>query len=318
MKWKKFTLTTTTEAVDLISCAFDEIGIEGIEIEDNIPLTEKETKGMFIDILPELPPDEGIAKVSFYLDDDADVPGMLEKVNEALEELKMFTDLGACTIEASETEDKDWINNWNQYFRPFTVDDILIKPTWETIPEEHKDKLLIQIDPGTAFGTGMHETTQLCIRQLRKYTGSDTKVLDVGTGSGILGITALKLGAKEVFGTDLDENAITAVGENLEANGIPAGLFTVLQGNIIDDKEVQDAAGYEYYDVAVANILADVIIMLQKEIPVHIKKGGIFITSGIINMKEEVVKEAFAANSAFEIIEVTYQGEWVSITARKK
>ena len=318
MKWKKFTLTTTTEAVDLISCAFDEIGIEGIEIEDNIPLTEKETKGMFIDIIPELPPDEGIAKVSFYLDDDADVPGMLEKVNEALEELKMFTDLGACTIEASETEDKDWINNWKQYFKPFTVDDILIKPTWETIPEEHKDKLLIQIDPGTAFGTGMHETTQLCIRQLRKYTGSDTKVLDVGTGSGILGITALKLGAKEVFGTDLDENAITAVGENLEANGIPAGLFTVLQGNIIDDKEVQDAAGYEYYDVAVANILADVIIMLQKEIPVHIKKGGIFITSGIINMKEEVVKEAFAANSAFEIIEVTYQGEWVSITARKK
>lgn len=318
MKWKKFTLTTTTEAVDLISCAFDEIGIEGIEIEDNIPLTVKETKGMFIDILPELPPDEGIAKVSFYLDDDADVPGMLEKVNEALEELKMFTDLGACTIEASETEDKDWINNWKQYFKPFTVDDILIKPTWETIPEEHKDKLLIQIDPGTAFGTGMHETTQLCIRQLRKYTGSDTKVLDVGTGSGILGITALKLGAKEVFGTDLDENAITAVGENLEANGIPAGLFTVLQGNIIDDKEVQDAAGYEYYDVAVANILADVIIMLQKEIPVHIKKGGIFITSGIINMKEEAVKEAFAANSAFEIIEVTYQGEWVSITARKK
>ena len=318
MKWKKFTLTTTTEAVDLISCAFDEIGIEGIEIEDNIPLTEKETKGMFIDILPELPPDEGIAKDSFYLDEDPDVPGMLEKVNEALEELKMFTDLGACTIEASETEDKDWINNWKQYFKPFTVDDILIKPTWETIPEEHKDKLLIQIDPGTAFGTGMHETTQLCIRQLRKYTGSDTKVLDVGTGSGILGITALKLGAKEVFGTDLDENAITAVGENLEANGIPAGLFTVLQGNIIDDKEVQDAAGYEYYDVAVANILADVIIMLQKEIPVHIKKGGIFITSGIINMKEEVVKEAFAANSAFEIIEVTYQGEWVSITARKK
>lgn len=318
MKWKKFTLTTTTEALDLISCAFDEIGIEGIEIEDNIPLTEKETKGMFIDILPELPPDEGIAKVSFYLDDDADVPGMLEKVNEALEELKMFTDLGACTIEASETEDKDWINIWKQYFKPFTVDDILIKPTWETIPEEHKDKLLIQIDPGTAFGTGMHETTQLCIRQLRKYTGSDTKVLDVGTGSGILGITALKLGAKEVFGTDLDENAITAVGENLEANGIPAGLFTVLQGNIIDDKEVQDAAGYEYYDVAVANILADVIIMLQKEIPVHIKKGGIFITSGIINMKEEAVKEALAANSAFEIIEVTYQGEWVSITARKK
>ena len=318
MKWKKFTLTTTTEAVDLISYTLDELGIEGIEIEDNIPLTEKETKGMFIDILPELPPDEGVAKVSFYLDEDDDIPAMMAKVKEALEELKPFTDLGACTFAESETEDKDWINNWKQYFKPFTVDDILIKPTWEEIPEEHKDKLLIQIDPGTAFGTGQHETTQLCIRQLRKYVTPETVLLDVGTGSGILGITALKLGAKTVFGTDLDENAITAVGENLEANGINSEKFAVLQGNIIDDKAVQDAAGYEKYDVAVANILADVIILLQKEVPVHLKKGGIFITSGIINMKEEAVRAAFAANDAFEVIGVTYQGEWLSVTARKK
>ena len=317
MKWKKFTLTTTTEAVDLISYTLDELGIEGIEIEDNIPLTEKETKGMFIDILPELPPDEGVAKVSFYLDEDDDIPAMMAKVKEALEELKPFTDLGACTFAESETEDKDWINNWKQYFKPFTVDHILIKPTWETVPEEHKDKLLIQIDPGTAFGTGMHETTQLCIRQLEKYVTPDSEVLDVGTGSGILGITALKLGAKHVFGTDLDENAITAVGENLEANGIAPEQFKVVQGNIID-KTVQDEAKYEYYDIAVANILADVIIMLQKEIPVHIKKNGIFITSGIIDMKEEAVKAAFEANDAFEIVEITHQGEWVSVTARKK
>ena len=318
MKWKKFTLTTTTEAVDLISYTLDELGIEGIEIEDNIPLTEKETKGMFIDILPELPPDEGVAKVSFYLDEDDDIPAMMAKVKEVLEELKPFTDLGACTFAESETEDKDWINNWKQYFKPFTVDHILIKPTWETVPEEHKDKLLIQIDPGTAFGTGMHETTQLCIRQLEKYVTPDSEVLDVGTGSGILGITALKLGAKHVFGTDLDENAITAVGENLEANGIAPEQFKVVQGNIIDDKAVQDEVKYEYYDIAVANILADVIIMLQKEIPVHIKKNGIFITSGIIDMKEEAVKAAFEANDAFEIVEITHQGEWVSVTARKK
>ena len=318
MKWKKFTLTTTTEAVDLISYTLDELGIEGIEIEDNIPLTEKETKGMFIDILPELPPDEGVAKVSFYLDEDDDIPAMMAKVKEALEELKPFTDLGACTFAESETEDKDWINNWKQYFKPFTVDHILIKPTWETVPEEHKDKLLIQIDPGTAFGTGMHETTQLCIRQLEKYVTPDSEVLDVGTGSGILGITALKLGAKHVFGTDLDENAITAVGENLEANGIAPEQFKVVQGNIIDDKTVQDEVKYAYYDIAVANILADVIIMLQKEIPVHIKKNGIFITSGIIDMKEEAVKAAFEANDAFEIVEITHQGEWVSVTARKK
>lgn len=318
MKWNKFTLTTTTEAVDLISNLFDEIGIEGIEIEDNIPLTEAETKGMFIDILPELPPDEGVAKVSFYLEDLSDLERILKEIEEGLDDLSQFVDVGERTIEASETEDKDWINNWKQYFKPFTVDDILIKPTWEEMPEEHKDKLLIQIDPGTAFGTGQHETTQLCIRQLRKYLTPDSEILDVGTGSGILGITALKLGAKEVFGTDLDENAITAVGENLEANQIDGEKFRVLQGNIIDDKAVQDQVGYERYDIVVANILADVIILLQKEIPVHLKKGGIFITSGIINMKEEAVKEAMSQNEALEIIETTYQGEWVSITTRKR
>ena len=318
MKWKKFTLTTTTQAVDLVSSMLDDIGIEGVEIEDNVPLTERETKGMFIDILPELPPDEGVAKVSFYVDDDRDIEELMKQVEEGLDELAVFTDLGQRAIAASETEDKDWINNWKQYFKPFTVDDILIKPTWETIPEEHKDKLLVQIDPGTAFGTGMHETTQLCIRQLKKAVDSGTKLLDVGTGSGILGITALKLGAKEVWGTDLDENAITAVGENLEANGISGERFHVLQGNILNDPSVQEWAGFGCYDVAVANILADVIIMLVDEIPVHLKQGGLFITSGIINMKEQAVLDAFAKNPAFEVLEVTRQGEWVSVTARKR
>lgn len=318
MKWNKFTLTTTTEAVDLISNLFDEIGIEGIEIEDNIPLTTAETKGMFIDILPELPPDEGVAKVSFYLEDVSDLERILSDIEKGLDELSEFVDVGDRTLTASETEDKDWINNWKQYFKPFTVDDILIKPTWEEIPKEHQDKLLIQIDPGTAFGTGQHETTQLCIRQLRKYIAGDTRVLDVGTGSGILGITALKLGANGGFGTDLDEHAITAVLENLEANQIDRERFQVIQGNIIDDKKIQEQVGYECYDIAVANILADVIIMLQAQIPAHLKSGGIFITSGIINMKEQAVTEPLRANGALEIIETTYQGEWVSITARKR
>ncbi len=318
MKWKKFTLKTTTEAVDYLSGMFDEIGIQGIEIEDNIPLTESETKGMFIDILPELPPDDGTAKVSFYLDDDDDAEAVLKEVEAGIEELRQFVEVGEGTILASETEDKDWINNWKQYFKPFTVDHILIKPTWEEIPREHEDKLLIQIDPGTTFGTGKHETTQLCIRQLEKYVKPGDKVLDLGTGSGILGITALKLGAEYVFGTDLDENAITAVHENLRANNIPKEKFGVIQGNIIDEKSVQDGAGYECYDIAVANILADIIIMIQKEVPVHMKKGGIFITSGIIDMKEQAVKDALSANEAFEILEVTRQGEWVSVTARKK
>lgn len=318
MKWKKFTLETTTEAVDLISNLFDEIGIEGIEIEDNIPLTEAETKGMFIDILPELPPDDGTARVSFYLEDLSELDRIMREIEEGLDDLSQFVDVGSRQITTSETEDKDWINNWKQYFKPFTVDDILIKPTWEEIPAEHQDKLLIQIDPGTAFGTGTHETTQLCIRQLRKYVTPESQILDVGTGSGILGIAALKLGARSVFGTDLDENAISAVRENIEANGISSDQFTVIQGNIIDDEAVQKQVGFAAYDIAVANILADVIILLQTEIAAHIRPGGLFITSGIINMKEAAVKEALAANAEFEILETTYQGEWVSITARRK
>lgn len=318
MKWNKFTLKTRSEVEDIVISTLADVGIEGVEIQDKQPLTESDKQQMFVDIMPDIPDDDGIAYLNFYLDVDEDKEKVLADVRAALAEMQEFLDLGECTITESETEDKDWINNWKQYFKPFTVDHILIKPTWETVPEEHKDKLLIQIDPGTAFGTGMHETTQLCIRQLEKYVTPDSEVLDVGTGSGILGITALKLGAKHVFGTDLDENAITAVGENLEANGIAPEQFKVVQGNIIDDKTVQDEAKYEYYDIAVANILADVIIMLQKEIPVHIKKNGIFITSGIIDMKEEAVKAAFEANDAFEIVEITHQGEWVSVTARKK
>ena len=318
MKWKKYTLTTTTEAVDLISSMLDEIGIEGIEIEDNVPLTEQETKGMFIDILPELPPDEGVARVSFYLEDASREAEILKQVREGVEELRAFVDPGAGTVEISETEDKDWINNWKKYFKRFTVDDILIKPTWETVPPQDQDKLLIQIDPGTAFGTGQHETTQLCIHQLKKHVKPGDRVLDVGTGSGILGITALKLGAGEVFGTDLDENAITAVGENLEANGISQDRFRAVQGNIIDDETLQKEAGEGCWDIAVANILADVIIPLQKEIPAHLKDGGLFIASGIINMKEQAVREAVEANPLLEITEIHHQGEWVSVTARKR
>ena len=318
MKWEKYTIRTTTEAEDFVSSMLADLGVEGVQIEDNIPLSAEEKAQLFIDILPELPPDDGEASVSFFLEAGEPHEELLAQVRDGLEGLRAFVEIGAGAIRQGETEDKDWINNWKQYFKPFTVDDILIKPTWETVPKEHEDKLLIQIDPGTAFGTGMHETTQLCIRQLKKYVGNGDRVLDVGTGSGILGITALKLGAGFVLGTDLDENAIAAVGENLEANGISGEAFLVIQGNIIDDRAVQDAAGYEVWDVAVANILADVILLLQQEIAVHLKKGGIWITSGIIDMKEEAVREAFLSNPAFELLETTRQGEWVSFTVRKR
>ena len=316
MKWNRFTVKTTTEAEDIVICTLAEVGVEGAEILDKKPLTEEDKEQMFVDIMPEGPEDDGIAYLNFYLEEDADKEEILKNVRAALEELKSFMDIGEGTIEESETEDKDWINNWKQYFHQFYVDDILIVPSWEEVKAEDKDKMILHIDPGTAFGTGMHETTQLVIRQLKKYVTPDTELLDVGTGSGILGIVSLKLGAKHVVGTDLDPCAVPAVAENKEANQIPDEAFDMMIGNIIDDKEVQDKVGYEKYDIVAANILADVLVPLTPVIVNQMKKGAYYITSGILDVKEEVVVQA-VKKAGLTLVEVTHQGEWISVTARK-
>ena len=316
MKWNKYTLKTRSEVEDIVISTLADVGVEGVEIEDKVPLTESDKKQMFVDILPDGPADDGIAYLNFYVEEDQDPQPLLDRVKEALDELRMFMDIGECTITESQTEDKDWINNWKQYFHQFYVDDILIIPSWEEVKPEDKDKMIIHIDPGTAFGTGMHETTQLCMRQLKKYVNKDTQILDVGTGSGILSIAALKLGAAHAVGTDLDPCAISAVKENLEANEVPVTAMDMILGNIIDDKKIQDEVGYEKYDIVVANILADVLIPLTPVILHQMKKGGLYITSGIIDDKEESVVAAVKA-AGLEVVEITHQGEWVSVTARK-
>ena len=317
MKWNKFRLKTTTESEDIVSSMLMDLGIQGIEIEDKIPLTQSDKEQMFVDILPEIEADDGVAYISFYLEEDEDKEEVLANVKKELEEMRAYTNVGACTIEESQTEDVDWVNNWKQYFHQFYVDDVLIIPSWEEVKPEDEDKMIIHIDPGTAFGTGMHETTQLCIRQIRKYVTPDTTILDVGCGSGILGMLALKFGAKYSVGTDLDPCAIDATYENMEVNGITKDQYEVMIGNIIDDKEVQDKVGYEKYDIVVANILADVLVPLTPVILHQLKTGGIYITSGIIDAKEETVVEA-VKEAGLEVLEVTYQGEWVSVTARNK
>ena len=327
MKWKKFRIKTKTEAEDIIISTLYDIGLEGAQIEDNVPLTALEKEQMFVDILPQMAEDDGTAYLSFFVEETEEgglllngetktEEDILKAVKEELDGLRDFMDIGEGSIAVDETEDIDWINNWKQYFKQFYVDDILIIPSWEEVKEEDKDRMIIHIDPGTAFGTGMHETTQLCIRQLKKYVTEDTEILDVGTGSGILSIVALKLGAKHAVGTDLDPCAVPAVEENKEANEIPVQDFDMMIGNIIDDKDVQDAVGYEKYDIVAANILADVLVPLTPVIVNQMKKGGIYITSGIIDDKEETVVEAVKA-AGLEVLEVTYQGEWVSVTARK-
>ena len=316
MKWNQFRLKTTTEAEDIVSSMLADLGIEGVQIEDKIPLTQSDKEQMFVDILPDIPEDDGCAYLTFYLDEDVDKQELLLKVRQELEEMRSYLNVGECTIEESQTEDVDWVNNWKQYFHQFYIDDILVIPSWENVEAKDSDKMVIHIDPGTAFGTGMHETTQLCIRQIRKYLKDGDRILDVGTGSGILSIAALKLGAGYALGTDLDPCAVTAVKENMEVNGLKEDQYDVILGNIIDDPKVQSEAGEEAYDIVTANILAEVLLPLTPVVIHQLKKGGIYITSGIIDDKEAVVVEAVKA-AGLEVLEVTHQGEWVSVTARK-
>ena len=316
MKWNKFRLKTTPAAEDIVSSMLMDLGIQGVEIEDRIPLTQTDKEQMFVDILPEIEEDDGTAYLSFYLEEDEDKGKILADVKRELKEMSEYVDVGECLIEESQTEDVDWVNNWKQYFHQFYVDDILIIPSWEDVRPDDEDKMIIHIDPGTAFGTGMHETTQLCIRQLRKYVTKSTRILDVGCGSGILGMLALKFGAAYSVGTDLDPCAIDATYENMEVNGITRDRYEVMTGNIIDDKEIQDKVGYGCYDIVVANILADVLVELTPVIVSQLKPGGIYITSGIIDDKEETVTEAVKA-AGLTVLDVTYQGEWVCVTARK-
>lgn len=319
MKWNKITVKTTTDAEDIIISTLYDIGLEGAQIEDNVPLTESEKEQMFVDILPQTKPDDGIAYLNFFVEEneDTNIDKLIEDAKAALDELREFMDIGEGSITLSETEDKDWINNWKEFFHQFYIDDLLVIPSWEEVKEEDKDKKVLHIDPGTAFGTGKHETTQLCIRQLKKYVKPGDEVLDVGTGSGILGILALMFKAGHVVGTDLDPCALTAAYENMDTNGINREDFDVLIGNIITEKEVQEQVGFEKYDVVLANILAEVLVPLTPVIVNHMKKGAIYITSGIINIREDMVKKAIT-DAGLTILEVTYQGEWLSITAQKQ
>ncbi len=326
MKWKKYTIETTTAAEDFLSATLAELGVEGVEIEDKVPLTEADTAKMFIDILPELGEDDGSSRVSFYLDCEADNTALLAQIREAIEELRLFVDLGSANIEESETEDVDWMNNWKEFFHSFLIEnpegvgaekrDLLIKPTWEEIDVDEQRQVLIEIDPGISFGTGKHETTQLCIRQLMKHVKPGDEVLDLGCGSGILSIVSLKLGAGHLVGTDIDEDCLTSTYDNFAVNGLTREQGEFYVGNLIDDVALQEQVGTERYDVVVANILADVIIPMAPQVPARLKQGGIFIASGIIDFKEGAVVEAIEA-AGLSILEVTHQGEWVGVTAVK-
>ena len=321
MKWNKYTLKTTTEATDFVSGIMIELGINGIQIEDNLQITQEEKEKMFIDYLPDLPEDDGVAYISFYTEENADDENdenLLESLREKLKEANGFINIGEGSIEKSTTEDVDWVNNWKKYFKSFTVGDFYIKPTWESVDEKYSQMQMIEIDPGTAFGTGKHETTQLCINQLTKYIKAGDEVLDLGCGSGILSIVAKKLGAGHVDMTDIDQAAIDAVYDNFKVNKIPMDDVEVILGNVLDDEKMQQKFENKKYDVVVANILADVIIPIAGIVDRFLKDGGIFISSGIIYMKEEAVKEAVENNRGLKLTDVVKQGDWRAVMAEKR
>lgn len=329
MKWMRFRVRTTADAEDILISSMQDIGLYGAQIEDHVPLTAAEKEQMFVDIMPEEPADDGSAVLSFYVEETEDGKLLLEdgektpeevrgEMENVIRELREYSDaIGDGTVTIEETEDIDWVNNWKQFFHQFWIDDVLVIPSWEKPAETDREPALtFHIDPGTAFGTGAHETTQLCIREIRKYLSKDTEILDVGTGSGILSILSLMLGAKSAVGTDLDPCAAPAIAENLEANGVDAERFEVILGNLIDDSKVQDEVGYDRYDIVVANILPNVLIPLTPAAVRAVKPGGVFITSGILEGKEESVAEAMK-KEGLQIEEITAQGEWRCVTGRK-
>lgn len=336
MKWKKITIETRTAAEELVGAMLLELGIDSFEVEDKRPLSEEDKKRMFIDILPDTDPDDGIAYLSFYSDEDVDLTDLLEKLQNGFAALSAYGDPGTGKIIVSETEDKDWINNWKEFFKPFRVDDsIVIKPTWEILENQKETDLVIELDPGTAFGTGAHETTKLCIGSLKRYVKTGSHVLDLGCGSGILSILCRKLGASLVLGTDIDSNAVLVAKENCEVNKLIAeasiegpekskaeaiwkaaakgcGFFCC---DILKEQEARNAFENKF-DLIAANILADVIIPFAEIVGNFLKPGGYFISSGIINTKAEEVKQALLA-AHWTMIEENWMGDWVSYTAKK-
>ena len=321
MKWNKITIETTTAAEDMLSYELQEMGIEGVEVEDHVPLSEEDRKIMYVDLLPdEIAPDDGTARISCYIDEKENLDEMVAKIRAKIEELSAFLPMGTGNITLGTTEEEDWINNWKAFFKPFRLDgNIAIKPTWETLTDQKETVERCVSTREQPSAAAPHETTKLCISQLKKYIKPDTELLDVGTGSGILSIIGLKLGARHAMATDIDPNAIRATEENFEINGV-AEQAEVHRVNILDETEARQFYGNNHgkrYDVIVANILADVIIPLSGIVTPLLADDGVFITSGIINTMEEAVKEAMLANN-FEILEIHHMKDWVSITAKPK
>ncbi|MCR5452046.1 MAG: 50S ribosomal protein L11 methyltransferase [Lachnospiraceae bacterium] len=311
MKYKKITITAENNAEDIISSILFDMDITEIEIKNSKDEAEKAA----YDDFPELAPDivsDGMSRLSFYVDETEDTDLIISNIKEETEGYEGIIDVSKVEITQNVVDDADWKDNWKKYFHSFEVGDIFICPSWEEVPDEWEGNTIVRIDPGMSFGTGAHESTRLIIKQMKKYITADSKVLDMGCGSGILSIVAGKIGSKDITGVDIDPDCLISTEENLEKNDIPGDTYKLYSGDITVDEELTKKVG-SGYDVVLCNILADIIVGMLPKISAAVKKGGILITSGIINFKEEMIKEALI-KEGFEIKDVLYDGEWVSIT----
>lgn len=324
MEWTEVKIYTTTEGIEPVSAMLLETGITGIQVEDDDELkkyvTTSSTYWDYVDeeLLNKVKED---TRLTVYVSDNPYGYEILMNIKEGLARLKSMDlgiDLGRLEISIKENlNDEDWLNKWKDFYKPFTVGErLLVKPMWEDI-ENADHRVVFNINPGHVFGTGLHQTTQLCMVELEKYITDGKYVLDLGCGSGILSIISLLLGAEHASAVDIDENAVNVAYENAALNGVNKDKYFVTSGNIVTDTALQDKLGYEKYDVVVANIIADVICGISPVVPKFLKKDGIFISSGIIKDRMQDVYDALEENG-MTAISTSIRDEWVSITAKIK
>ncbi|MFJ7509944.1 50S ribosomal protein L11 methyltransferase [Peribacillus simplex] len=311
MKWSEFAIQTTNEAVEPVSNILHEAGASGVVIEDPLELV-KERENVFGEIYhlnPDDYPNEGVV-IKAYLPVNSFLGDTIDAIKESINTLLLFDiDLGKNVVSISEVNEEEWATAWKKYYNPVKISErFTIVPTWEDYTPVSSDELIIELDPGMAFGTGTHPTTVMCIQALERTVRPGDLVVDVGTGSGVLSIAAALLDAKRIQSLDLDEVAVQSAIQNVELNNVQDKV-TVSQGNLLDGVN-------EQADIVVANILAEVIMRFTDDVAKVVKPGGYFIASGIIQTKKQDVKDAIIA-SGFTVEETILMEDWVAIIAKR-
>lgn len=311
MKWSEICVHTTNEAIEPISNILHETGASGVVIEDPLDLiTEREDNyGEIYELNKDEYPEEGVY-IKAYLPINSFLGEAVDEIKQAINNLLLYDiDLGTNTITLSEINEEEWATAWKKYYKPVKISQkITITPTWEDYTPKSPDEVVLELDPGMAFGTGTHPTTVLSIQGIERYLKEHDKVIDVGCGSGVLSIAAVLLGAKEVYAYDLDDIAVKSTTLNAKLNKVDKKVITK-QNNLLDNVNQQS-------DIIVSNILAEIIVRFVKEAWDNLKEDGLFITSGIIQAKKDLVKDQLQKNG-FTIIEVNEMEDWVSIVAKK-